>query len=154
MYLCTYFPLFTAYYLTGQGVRPKLELEHLAWRPPSSFSMERRPAGVGRPERPALPAGVLIVNPAVHRFRVEAHRIRDAHHHIASVHEHQQRIRPASGGDRDVGPQTEDVVLIDPRVIARVGTAGIGGAPEVRPRIRIESPALRAVLSRCLRTVQ
>src|SRR6266516_685183 len=44
----------------------------------AAFDVEHRPGGVGRPQRPSLPAGVRIVDTPFGPLGVEAHRIRNA----------------------------------------------------------------------------
>ena len=58
------------------------------------------------------------------------------------------------GADRHVSAQTERVELIDPGVIARLGAARIGHVRKLRPRERVERPALRTVLTRRLGSIE
>src|SRR5262249_9952888 len=139
-----------------EWIRAELEFHHLRQRAPAALGVERRAVAIGRPQSPPLPAGIGVVDASVEAFGEEAHRIRHAELDELAVHEHVQRIRIVTGGDRNILAQPERVVLIDPGVVARLGTAGFGRADigELRPGQRIERPALRAVRSCCSRAIE
>ena len=80
--------------------------------------MEGRASAHGRPQSTPLPAGIRIVDPAIHPLRVEAQGIRDSQNHELSVIQHEERLRAVAGVDRRVLTEPEDVELIDPGVVA------------------------------------
>src|SRR5215470_11062522 len=131
-----------------EWVGAELELDDLARRPLAAFDMEGCSGGVGRPQPLAFPAGVRVVDPSVHPLGVEAHRIGDTQDHELAVDEGEQTLVGVPGADRHVPPEARGVELVDPRVVARLGAARIGHVRELRPRERIERPALWTVLSR------
>src|SRR4029434_10650450 len=57
------------------------------------------------------------------------------------------------GRHRHVLAEPERVVLVDPAVVARLG-AVLADAFEAGPRILVERPALRAMIARCLWSVE
>jgi hypothetical protein len=61
-----------------EWIGAKLEFHHLARRAFAAFDVERRSAGVGRPQSPALPADLRIVDASIQTFSIEALRIGDA----------------------------------------------------------------------------
>ena len=87
-----------------------------------AFDVHRRAVARGHPQPLALPAGFRIIDAAVHALREEAHRVGDAELDHLAVRERVQRIREIAGADRGVLAQTEDVVLVHPRVIRAFGS--------------------------------
>src|SRR5438309_2982496 len=69
--------------LPRERVGAQLELEHLARGPLSSFHVKRCARAHGRPQLPALPARVGIVDPAVHPLRSEEHTSELSHSSIS-----------------------------------------------------------------------
>src|SRR5262245_55699546 len=65
--------------LLRQRTGPELELHDLRAGAAAAFHVKRRARGSRRPESLALPAGVRVVDPAVHPLRVVAGRIRHTH---------------------------------------------------------------------------
>ena len=106
------------------------------------------------PHAAALPSAFRIVDAPVHPLRVEAERVRHAHHDPLAVLEREQSFRQVAGVDRRVRAEAERVELIDPRVVAALGAAAVGDAFHLRQRLRIERPALRAVLPGRRRSVE
>src|SRR4029434_10629835 len=137
-----------------QRIRSQLELYNLGLRPLAAFDMVGRSAGVGRPYSLALPPRFRIVDAPVHTLGVESHGIGNAKRDELSVHQDFQRISKIAGGERHVPAQPEDVVLINPSVIARLGAPRVCHALELRSRKWVERPTFRTVLSRRGRAVK
>src|SRR5258706_13078428 len=112
--------------------------------------MRLRPAGILRPQAPALPAGIHVVDASVEILGEEAHRIRNADRDPLAVHERIERIRIVARRDGSVLAQAERVVLVDPDVIGRFGArAGRAlGHVELRPTHLVEREAYRAEILR------
>ena len=101
-------------------------MEHLAGGACPGFHVEGRAAAEGRPDAPALPAGVGIVDATVHPLGVEAQRVRHPHSHPLSVFERQQGAALVAGVDGDIFPKTQGVELVYPGKVAAFGAAGLG----------------------------
>src|SRR5205809_2745627 len=119
----------------------------------AAFHEPRRAIAARRPEPAALPPGLWIVDASVESLRVEAERIRDAHHDHLPVLETDQPVVEISGRHRHVFAEPERVVLIDPRVVARL-RAVLADALEARARILIEGPAFGTMIAGRLRPVE
>ena len=120
----------------------------------AAFDQPRRAIAVGRPQAAALPAAVRIVDAAVEPLRVEARA--DTARAARPSGRSRSAIRPSFRLPVDIGtssPEPERVVLIDPRVVARLG-AVLADALEARARILVERPALGAVIAGRLRPVE
>src|SRR5688572_8245568 len=63
--------------LLREGIRTNLELHQLARRSLSAFDVRHRFRGIGRPDAPALPPSLRIVDAAVEQLRIEPLRIGD-----------------------------------------------------------------------------
>src|SRR3954467_9087649 len=116
--------------------------------------MEWRAVAIGAPETFAFPSGVRIVDPPIHALGEEAHRIGHAELDELAVDQNVQRVRIVAGGHRNVFAETERVVLIDERVIARFRAAGVRYGFELRAGQRIKRPTFRAVLAGRGRSVE
>src|SRR5258706_16314689 len=125
-------------------------MDYLAGLALAAFKMRLRTSGILRPQTPALPAGVHVVDAPVEILGEEAHRIRHADRHKLAVDKRIERIRVVARGDGNVLAQAERVVLIDPDVIGRFGgCAGRAfGYIEFWPRHLIELEAFRAEILR------
>src|SRR5690606_8924662 len=108
----------------------------------------------GGPETASLPAGVRVVDPAVHPLGVEPHRVRNAENHPLSVVEDEEPLGLIPGVDRDVLAETKRVELVHPGVVAPFAAPRSGDVAELRERLRVERPALRTVIARGCRAVQ
>src|SRR5687768_14807095 len=117
------------------------------------FDQPRRAIAVGGPEAAALPAGARIVNAPVEALRIEPQRIRHPQDDHLSVLECDQAVVEIAGRHRHVVAQAERVVLIDPRVVARLG-AVVANAREAWAGILVEAPAFGAVIARRLRPAE
>src|SRR5882724_3945390 len=137
-----------------EWIGTELKLDDLARRPLAAFDVEGCSGGVGGPEPLAFPAGIRVVDAAVHPLGVEAHGVGDAKDDELSVHEGEEPLIGVPGADRHVPAQAEGVELIDPGVVARLGAARIRHVRKLWPRVRIERPALGTVLSRRLGSVE
>src|SRR6478735_5259077 len=73
-------------------------------------------------------------------------------HTLAALDRHQP-IHEVGGRHRDVFTEAERVVLVNPAVVARLGTV-FADAFEARPRILVERPALRAMIAGRLRSIE
>src|SRR3954470_5433150 len=61
--------------LARERIRSELEFHHLRQSTHAAFEMERRAVAGGRPDAPALPASIGIVDAAVHALGEKAHRV-------------------------------------------------------------------------------
>src|SRR5438034_5292 len=119
----------------------------------TAFHEPRRPVAAGRPQPPALPAGVRVVDASVEPLGVEAQRVGDAQHDHLAVLERDQAVVEVAGRHRHVLAEPERVVLVDPGVVARLG-AVLADALEAGAGVLIERPALRTVIAGGLRPVE
>src|SRR5690606_10898386 len=85
--------------------------------------------------------------------RVEAEGIRHAQRHEFAVDERVNAVEQICGRHRHVVAEAERIVLIDPRVVARLG-ARLRPSFEARPGKAIERPAFAAMVAGRLGTVQ
>src|SRR3984885_15635143 len=74
-----------------------------------------------RPQAPALPAGVRIVDAGIKSLGIEAERIRDAQRYHLAIDQRREAVALVRCRDRHVVAETDRVVLIDPGVVARLG---------------------------------
>src|SRR5262245_16665223 len=100
--------------------------------------MERRAVAVGGPDAATLPAGVGIVDAAVHALVVEAERVGHAHVHPLAVDQSEDRLVGIAGRHRGVGAEARRIEPIDPGVIARLDAAGLIEVLELWAREWIE----------------
>src|SRR5258705_2650256 len=103
--------------------------------------MEHGPLTIGGPQALALPAAIGIIDPAVDVFREEAHRVGHCDADELAVDQRENPAVEIAHGDGHVLAEAESVELVDPGVIARLGTAGILYVPHLGTRNRIERPA-------------
>ena len=75
----------------------------------NAFDVRWRSVAGGHPQSFALPAGIRIVDAAVHAFGEETHRIGDAQFNDLPVRHRVQCIREIAGPDGRVRAQTQDV---------------------------------------------
>src|SRR5579871_5744300 len=80
-----------------QRVGADLELDHLGLGSLAGLGVERRTVAVRRPDAAALPAGIRIVDTAIHPLGEEAERIRDTHVDPLAVHPCHQRLVGVAG---------------------------------------------------------
>ena len=78
---------------------------------------------LGRPDATSLPAAIWIVDAAIHPFGIEAEGVGDAEIDPVPADEREERLVGIAGRDRHVPAEPEDIVLVDPAVIARLGGA-------------------------------
>src|SRR5688572_17062044 len=116
--------------------------------------MKRCSRAHGRPQPPALPTGVRVVDPAIQPFREKPKRIRHAKDDPFAILQDQQSFRQVSRIYWHVRTQTERVELIDPRLVARLHASLIRYALELREGLSVERPPFGTVLPRRRRTVE
>src|SRR6185369_4502686 len=137
-----------------QRIGPQLEMRRERLGAFAAFDQPRRAIAVCRPQAAAFPTRIRIVDAAVKTLGVEAERIRHAdRNHLAVLVERDQTVHQIRSRHRDVVAEPEGVVLVDPRVVARL-SAVIAYALEAGARIFMERPALRAMIAGCLRAVE
>src|SRR5262249_42581886 len=136
----------------GQRVRPQLEVhdqragQGLARRARTgrvdALDVRRGAVAGGHPQSFAFPAGIRIVDAAIHALGEEAHGIGDAQFNDLAIGQGVQRIREITGTDGGVRAQAQDVVLVHPGIIGRLG--GTVPAGERGSWDGIERPAFGA----------
>src|SRR5262245_35983079 len=136
-----------------QRVRANLEVHDDGLLALPTLHEPRRAVAARGPEATALPAGGRVVDASVEALGVEAERVRDAQHDHLAVLERDQAVVEVAGRHRHVLAEPERVVLVDPRVVARLG-AVLAETLEAGPGILIEAPALWTVITGGLRTVE
>src|SRR5262249_49171784 len=137
-----------------QRVGAELEMRGQRPCPLAAFDQPRGAVAVRRPQPAALPAGIGVVDAAVESLGVEAERIRHAdRHHLAILVEGDEAVHQVGGRHRNVLTEPESVVLVDPRVVARLG-AVLADAPEARTGILVKRPALTAVVAGRLGSIE
>src|SRR6478672_12599819 len=109
--------------------------------------MEHGARAERRPQSAALPAGILVVDAAVHVLGEEAHWVRYPQIDQLAARERQERLAAIGRSDRHVWPEPQRIVAINPYVIGVVGAPRVGHALELRSRESIERPAFRTELA-------
>src|SRR5689334_21217307 len=108
--------------LLRQWIGPYLEVYKLRLLSATALDMPHHLAAVGRPEAAALPAGLRVVDAAVHTLGMEAHRIRHAQEHCLAVgHRRLQRVGIVAEAEGHVVAKAARVELVHERVVVRVG---------------------------------
>src|SRR5580700_5688312 len=136
-----------------QRIGPDLNVDRHGRHALAAFLEPGRAVAFRRPQAPALPAGIRIVDAGIKSLGVEAERIRDAQRHHLAVDQRGKAVAFVRRRDRHVVAEPDRVVLIDPGVVARLGTV-VADALETRAGIFIERPALRAMIAGRLRSVE
>src|SRR4029453_16177181 len=131
-----------------QRVRANLNLIHLGPRRSAPLVVEHRSCAGGGPYRASLPARLWIVDAAIHILAEEAHGIGNVDGHELAVDECEERLAAIGFSNRDIRPESERIVAIDPDVIRVIGTARVRDPSELRPRKLIQGPAFRTMFSR------
>src|SRR5215467_7595481 len=137
--------------LSCERIRPDLELDDLPLRALAAFDVPDEVRAVVRVERAALPSCARVVDAPVHPARIEAERVRNAQFGPVARPRIQceQRVGVRSGGERCVGAEAGDVVLIHPVVIVEV--SGDVRAFQLRTGGLIQRPAFAALAAVDLR---
>src|SRR5260370_22986853 len=130
-----------------QRVGPHLNFVKLRSGRRSAFIVEYRTRACRGPQSFALPAGVRIVDAAVHVLAEEAHGVRDMNVYKFAVHERQQSLVAVGFRDWHVCAETERVKAIHPEEIGVICAAWISNAFELRPRKLIQRPTFGALLA-------
>jgi hypothetical protein len=118
--------------LPRKWIRPQLKLEHFTCGSFSTLHMKRSARTDGSPEPAPFPAGVGIVDPAVHPFGIETQRVRHTQFYPLTVFQREQSFRFVAGIDGNIFAQSQRIELIDPCIIARLGTAGSVDTSQLR----------------------
>src|SRR2546426_713097 len=113
----------------------------------------RRAVAARAPQAAALPAGFRIVDAPVEAFSVKSQRVGHGQKNHLAVFQSDQAVVQIGGGHRHIVAEAERVVLIDPRVVARLRTV-IADSLEARAGIFIEGPALGAMIAGGFRAVE
>src|SRR5256885_4654581 len=137
-----------------QRIGPQLEVRRERLRSLAALDEPRRAVAVGGPQPATLPASIRIVDAAVETFGIEAERIRNAdRYHFAILVQRNEAVHQVGGRHRNVFAKTEGIVLVDPRIVARLSTV-LANALKAGTGVLVERPALRAVVAGRLRAVQ
>src|SRR5262245_18402114 len=136
-----------------QRIRANLEVHGDGLRAFPTLFEPRRAVAARGPEAAALPARRGIVDAPIEALGVEAERVRDAQHDHLAVLERDQAVGEVAGRHRHVLVEAERVVLVDPRVVARL-RAVLADPLEAGPRVLIEAPALGTVITCGLRILE
>src|SRR5258707_4484199 len=107
----------------------------------AAFEMEHGALAIGGPQALAVPAGIGIIDAAIDVYREEAHRIGHGDADELAVDQREDPAVEIAHGDGHVFAKAEGVELVDPGVIARLGTAGVLDVAHLWTRKRIEFPA-------------
>src|ERR1051326_896673 len=125
-----------------------LNLVHFWTRRNAALVVENSSRPGRCPKSPAFPTLIGIVNASVHILTEEAHGIWNMDRHKFTVHERQERLASVGLCDRDVWPQSQGVIPIDPNEIRVIGAPGIFQPLELRSREWIEGPSFSTLLTR------
>src|SRR5947209_4912596 len=137
-----------------ERIRPQLEMRCQRLRSLAALDQPWRAVAIGCPQSTAFPAGIRIVDTPVEALGIEAERIRHAdRHHLAVLIQRHEAVHQVGGRHRDVFAQPEGVVLVDPRIVARLGTV-LADAFEAWTGVLIERPAFGAMIAGSLRAVE
>src|SRR6185437_3725406 len=131
----------------------QLKMHHLTSSPFSAFDVRHRPRGIGRPKTLPFPAGLRIVDPAIHPFREEPKGVGHAENDELSIYQRQQCVFSISRRNRHIGAKPKCIELVHPIVITRLSATGISYTLKLRRRKRIERPAFRTMRANCSRPV-
>src|SRR3981081_4570315 len=123
-----------------QWIGPELDVHGARHRALAAFLEPGRAVAVRAPQPAAFPPGVRIVAPPVKALGVEAERIRNPDRDHLAVLQRHEAVTEIGGGYRDVLAKSGRIVLVDPRVIARLGPV-LADAVEAGAGILIDRPA-------------
>src|SRR3979490_789720 len=136
-----------------QWIGPELDVHGARPGALAAFLEPRRAVAVRAPQPAAFPAGVRIVDTPIEALGIEAERIGNPDRdHLAILQRH-EAVTEIGGGHRYVRAQSGCVVLVDPRVIARLG-AVLADAFEAGAGILIGRPAFRTMMAGGVRPVE
>src|ERR1700722_12944950 len=136
-----------------QRVGTDLDVDRHGGHALAPFLEPGRAVAFRRPQAPALPAGVGIVDAGIKSLGIKAERIRDAQRYHLAIDQRGEAVALVRSRDRHVVAKSDRVVLIDPGVVARLG-AVVADALEARARIFVERPAFRAMIAGRFRSVE
>src|ERR1700733_8225133 len=136
-----------------QRVGPDLDVDGHGRHALAAFLEPGRAVAFRRPQTPALPAGIGIVDAGIKSLGIKAERIRDAQRHHLAVDQRGKTVAFVRRRDRHVVAKPDRVMLVDPGVVARL-SAVVADALEARARIFVERPALRAMIAGRLGAVE
>src|SRR5580693_5600644 len=136
-----------------QRVGPDLDVDRKGRHALAAVLEPGRAFAFRRPQAPALPAGVRIVDAGIKTLGIKAERVRDAQRHHLAVDQRGKTVAFVRRRDRHVVAEPDRVVLVDPGVVARF-RAVVADALEAWARIFVERPAFRAMIAGRLRSVE
>src|ERR1700733_4898303 len=112
-------PPFFASSMASMGKRIWTKLHVIDVRYASLFDELGRIKRVVDPQSPAFPAGVRVINPAIHPASEQAHRIRNADNGplLGCRMEGQQRVGIRAGDNRGVLTHSENIELIHTKTV-------------------------------------
>src|SRR5262245_10461099 len=120
-----------------QRIGPQLDVHGDGLAALPTFPEPRRPVTAGGPQAAALPAGLWIVDASIEPLGVEAERVRDTQRDHLAILERDEAAHEIGGRHRHILAESERIVLVDPRVIARLGTV-LADACKARARVLVE----------------
>src|SRR5262245_50724568 len=106
-----------------QRIGPHLDVYGARLGALAAFLEPRRAVAVRAPQSPAFPAGVRVIDAPVQALGKKAQRVRDAQHDHLPVLERGEAVVEVGRRDRNVLAKPHRVVLIHPRVVARLGAS-------------------------------
>src|SRR5215212_3352877 len=140
-------------HLLRQGIGAYLDVNRARLRTFAAFHQPRCAIAARAPQPTALPAGVRIIDPAIHALGEKAERVRDAHHHHLSVLESDETVIEVCGRDRNVFTKAHRVVVIYPGVVARL-SAGVFQPLKAWAGILVIGKSFGTVVARRIRPIE
>src|SRR5262245_31316944 len=113
----------------------------------------RRAVTARTPQAATFPAGFRVVYATVEPFGIKAQRIGHGQQNHLAVFQRNQAMMQVSGGHWHVFAKPERVVLVDPRIVARL-CAVLADSFKSRPRVLIKCPAFGAMIASRFRSVE
>src|ERR1700686_5163954 len=136
-----------------QRIGPKLDVHGTRHRTLAAFLEPGRAVAIRAPQTAPFPPGVGIVDTPVKTLGVEAERIGNPDRDHLAVLQRHEAVTEIGGGHRYVLAKSERVVLVDPGVIARLGTI-LTDAFKARAGIPIDCPAFRTMIAGGVRPIE
>ena len=102
--------------------------------------MKRCPVARSHPQAATFPSRVRVVNSAINLLRKKSHWVWNPQFDDTSVHKRVERIRLVAGCYWRVGPKTQRVVLVNPKIIRVLRGAENGVSGEARAADKTTTP--------------